>query len=412
MDSLRTRVGLEMEVTSAMFQRIVGVLWLMVVCTASCLCQQAPIGESLRQSALALEQEGKIAEAEAAWRSLQHGQPNSSEAYAHLGLLEARQERYKEAIANYRKALSLNSRMPGLRLNLGLSLYKSGDLPGAIQSFEPLLKTVPKSSPEELRLVTLIGLAHYGLGDYAASVPYLKEAAAGDPENIPFRMMLAHSCLWSKQYQCVVDVYREILKLNAESAEADMLMGEAYDEQKNDAGALAQFQAAVKAGPTTPNVHFGYGYLLWKALRFDAAEQEFRAELANNPEHALALAYLGDTEMRRNSLDEAVSHLEHANRILPSIEIAHLDLGIIYNGWRRKDDALRELESAEKLDPGDPVVHWRLGRFYQSIGRTVQAKAEFEKTRSRQQAEDQSLRERMHQVDMNPSRIVDVPRPK
>ena len=86
------------------------------------------------------------------------------------------------------------------------------------------------------------------------------------PENLPFRLSLAQSCLRTKQYQCVLDVYREILTLNAESAEADMLAGEAYDELKNDAGAIAEFQAAVKADPKTPDVHFGYGYLLWRGV--------------------------------------------------------------------------------------------------------------------------------------------------
>ena len=289
--------------------------------------------------------------------------------------------------------------MPSVRLNLGLSLYKSGDLRGAIEDFEPLLKTASKSSPERLRLVTLIGLAHYGLGEYATAVPFLKESTAGDPENIQFRLMLAHSCLWSKQYQCVLDAYREILKLNAESAEADMLVGEAYDEQKNDAGALAQFQAAVKAGPATPNVHFGYGYLLWKVLRFDEAESEFRAEVANNPEHPLALAYLGDTEMRANRFDEAAPHLEHAVRNQPSIPIAHLDLGIIYGDQGRKEDALKEFQTAEKLNPGDPSVHWRLGRYYQSLGQKAEAKVQFDKARNLQQADQESIQEKLHQVD-------------
>src|SRR5450631_465127 len=391
MVSRHAKVSIGMNPKSAVFSRSIGVFCLVTACTASCLSQQPPTRDSQRQSALTLEQEGKVTEAEGAWRSLLSGQPKSSEAYAHLGLLEARQENYKEAIADYRQALSINPQMPTVRLNLGLSLYKSGDFRGAIQNFELLLRTLPKSSPEELRLVTLIGLAHYGLGEYAMAVPYLKEIAAGDPENIPIRMMLAHSCLWSKQYQCVLDVYREILKLNAESAEADMLMGEAYDEMKNDAGALEQFQAAVKAGPATPNVHFGYGYLLWKVLRFDEAESEFRSEVANNPEHALALAYLGDTEMRANRFDEALPHLEHAVRNQPSIAIAHLDLGIIYGDQGRKDDALRELQTAEKLNPGDPSVHWRLGRFYQSLGQKVEAKGQFDKARNLQQADQESI---------------------
>lgn len=387
----------------AKLRRFIGVLWLTTACMVSCLCQQVPARERQRQSALAFEQEGKLVEAETGWRALLASQPDDAESYAHLGLLEARQEHYKEAIVLYRKALSLNPKMPSLRLNLGLSYFKAGNRRAAIQMFEPLLKSEPSSSPEALRLVALIGLAHYGMGEYSAAVPYLKEATAADPGNLPFRLSLAQSCLRSKQYQCVLDVYREILTLNAESAEADMLAGEAYDELKNDAGAIAEYEAAVKADPKMPDVQFGYGYLLWRALKFGEAEKAFRSELENNPEHPLALAYLGDTEIRLNHSQEAVPYLEHAVRIQPSVAIAHLDLGVIYDGQGDNDDALREFKAAERLSPDDPSIHWRLGRFYQSMGRKVEAKAEFDKTRNMQKAKQQSLREQMHQFEAKPA---------
>src|SRR6185437_14875437 len=293
-----------------------------------------------------------------------------------------------------------------VNVDLGLSLFKSGDLRGAIQTFGPLLKSEPSSSPEAIRLVTLIGLAHYGLGEYEAAVPYLKRAEASDPGEPPLLMALAQSCLSSKQYQCVLDVYRKILAINPDSAEADVLAGEAYDELKNDAGALAQFQAAVKADPKLPNVHFGYGYLLWKANRYSDAEEEFKAELANNPENPLALAYLGDIAIKLNHPDQAMPNLERAARLLPSLAIAHLDLGIGYEGAGHKSDALRELKRAESLTPDDPGVHWNLGRLYQSMGQQDEAKAEFEKTRNLQNATRQSLREQMHQVETSPPGIA------
>jgi len=262
--------------------------------------QSAADVDNQRQIAISLEQQGSNADAEAAWRAVLKLQPANSETYAHLGLLEARQEHYAEAIPLYRKAWALNPAMPGLRLNLGLSLFKSGALKEAIDTFTPLLKSQPPSSAERLRLTTLIGLAYYGLGEYATAVPYLKEATSEDPRNLPFRLVLAHSCLWSKQYQCVLDVYHQILTLNAESAEADMLAGEALDEMKDDDGALQQFRAAAKADPRMPEVHFGLGYLLWRLLQYEEAGREFNAELVNNPDHAQAVVYLADTEMRLN----------------------------------------------------------------------------------------------------------------
>jgi len=371
--------------------RTLSLMMVLAMAAASCLGQEAAAADHQRQTAISLEQEGKNAEAEAAWRTFLKAQPANPEAYAHLGFLEARQERYTEAVALYRKALALNPAMPGLRLNLGLSLFKAGELKQAIQTFDLLIKSQPPTSPEAQRLTTLIGMAHYGLEEYAAAVPYLKEATASDPQNLPFRLVLAHSCLRAKQFQCVLDVYHEILMLNAESAEADMLAGEALDEMNDPAGATQEFRAAVKANPQEPNVHFGLGYLLWTQSQYEEAAQEFQAELANVPNHIQALAYLADANMKMNHPEAALPLIEKTIRINPRIEMAHLDLGILYVNAGRRDDALRELKVAAKLSPDDVNVHWRLARLYQAMGRKDEADGEFHKTSSLTKAANDSV---------------------
>ena len=370
-------------------------LVLMVIC-----CPEESVGgqNNLRQTALGLEQRGQIPEAETVWRAILNTHPSDAEAYAHLGVLEASQQHFAEAVPLYRKALALNPAIPGLRLDLGLSQFKSGALKEAIQTFTLLLKSETTSSPEAQRLTTLIGLAHYGLGEYAAAVPFLKQTTALDPKNLPFRLVLAHSCLWAKDYQCVLDVYHQILTLNAESAEADMLAGEAYDEMKNDAGATEEFRAAVKADPRMPNVHFGLGYLLWRLMQYDEAAQQFKAELVNDPDHPLALTYLADSDIRLAQPEPALPLLERAVQIDPTIALAHLDLGILYANAGRKAVALRELKAAARLNPNDQNVHWRLARFYQAEGKKVEAKAEFDKTRNLQKAADETIFKKLHQA--------------
>lgn len=366
---------------------------ILLVAVAAVSCRAGTVGaaDNQRQTATTLEQEGKNVEAEAAWRALLEAQPANPEAYAHLGFLEARQEHYTKAVPLYRKALALNPKMPGLRMNLGLALFKGGELKEAIQTFDRLLKNQPPSSPDAQRLRTLIGLAHYGLQEYAAAVPYLKEATAGDPQNLPFRLFLAHSCLASKQFQCVLDVYHEILLLNAESAEADMLAGEALDEMQDHVGATQQFRAAVKANLKEPNVHFGLGYLLWVQGQYEEAAQEFQAELANVPNHVQGLAYLADANIKMNRPEVALPLIKKAIQLNPAMELPHLDLGILYAHAGRQDDALRELKVAAQLSPSDVNVHWRLARLYQAMGRKDEANAEFHKTSSLTKAADDSV---------------------
>ena len=371
---------------------------MMAMTAAMCMGQEASAADHQRQAAIALEQEGKNAEAEAAWRALLRVQPTNPEVYAHLGFLEARQERYRQAVPLYRKALALNPAMPGLRMNLGLALFKGGELKEALQIFSPLLKSQPPASPEAQRLTILIGLAHYGLGEYAKTVPYLKQATASDPQNLPFRLVLAHSCLAVKQFQCVLDVYHEILLLNAESAEADILAGEALDEMNDSVGATRQFRAAVQANPKEPNVHFGLGYLLWVQSQYEEAAHEFQAELANVPNHVQAMVYLADTNLKMGHPEVALPLLRKAIRLDPEIELAHLDLGILYADAGRRDDALRELKVAARLSPNDVNPHWRLARLYQAMGRKEDANIEFLKTSSLTKATDASVTRKLEQA--------------
>jgi tetratricopeptide (TPR) repeat protein len=203
--------------------------------------------------------------------------------------------------------------------------------------------------------------------------------------------LLAHSCLSTRQFQCVLDVYREILSLNAESAEADMLAGEAEDEMQNHGAAIEQFRAAVKADPREPNVHFGLGYLLWTQNQFEEAAQQFEAELANVPEHAQALAFLADCYMQLNRSGEAMPLIQKALKIDPNVPRAHLDLGILYADAGRHEDAIRELKTAARLSPTDPNPHWRLARLYQAMGNKAEANLEFQKTSALHKLENETI---------------------
>ncbi|WP_433984498.1 tetratricopeptide repeat protein [Tunturiibacter empetritectus] len=334
------------------------------------------------QAALPRDQQQSATESEATLIALSKAHPTKAEPFAQLGLLEARRGHYPQAIVFYRKAMALKPTMPGLRLNLGLALFKDGQYKQAIQTFTPLLRSQSPSSPERQRLTVLVGMSHYGLGEYQAAVPYLKQAADRDGQNLSLLLTLAHSCLLSKQYQCVLDAYHRMVAQNAESAEADMLVGEALDEMKDTIGATREFRAAVQANPKEPNAHFGLGYLLWTQRQYQEASQEFQAELENTPDYPQAMLYLADADIQLNRNEDARSLLEKVVKIDPATSMGHLDLGIVYAEANREEDALREFKAAAQLKPDDVNVHMRLGRLYRSMGEASEAKNEFDKARN------------------------------
>ncbi|MBV8281148.1 MAG: tetratricopeptide repeat protein [Candidatus Eremiobacteraeota bacterium] len=266
-----------------------------------------------RQDALALEQQGRNAEAAEIWRSIAQHDPRNAEAVAHLGLIEARQEHYGQAISHYRKALELDPAFPQLQMNLGLALFKTDQFGDAAKAFGAELE----KHPGDARLITLLGMTHYAMGDYLVAIPYLQKATEGgspkdDSQMAALRLTLARSCLWSRQYACVIQSAGEIPATNPGSAEAAMLAGEVLDAEGKTAAAIERFKATIEANPRQPDAHFGLGYLYWRQGQFAEAAAAFKAELELNPSNDEARGYLAPVANRKEPARSLIEVMPNA----------------------------------------------------------------------------------------------------
>jgi len=371
---------------AVMLNRILTGIVLAIALTAHAAQQTSGATE-----AMALDQLGRYGDAARAWRAITERNPRDALAWASLGLDMARQNKYPDAVTAYQKALKLNPYIPGLQLNLGVALFRQGKLDEAI----PPLRHAIAAAPGSEQASFLLGMSYYRTQHFAVAIPYLRAAIAKSPQNVEMRGVLAQSCLYAKQYNCVLEQYRQILTVNPDSAQAHMLAGEALDGMNQTDKAIAEFQAAEKAAPTEPNVHFGLGYLCWKQHRYQEAGQEFRKEIENDPMHAQALAWLGDTEMKLEHPADAEAILRRAAHQAGATPLAWLDLGIVLAGQGKTDEAEADFRQAIQLDPNAVDAHWRLARLYQTTGKAGQARAEFAKARALHEKEDKGLVQQM-----------------
>ena len=80
----------------------------------------------------------KIARSRPAWKAVTEHNPADAAAFASLGVVLSRQQKYSEAASAYRKALALNPKLPGVELNLGLAEFKQGHFHPPRLRFTPL----------------------------------------------------------------------------------------------------------------------------------------------------------------------------------------------------------------------------------------------------------------------------------
>ena len=117
---------------------------------------------------------------------------------------------------------------------------------------------------------------------------------------------------------------------------------------------------------------------------------------ANDPNHAQALAYLGDIEMKKDNPEGALDLTSQgAVQIRDDLRIAYLDMGVILAQQNRHPEAIAAFKRAESLDPSQPDAHLRLGRLYKATGDDVAAQKEFSKLRELHQKADDDIASKM-----------------
>ncbi|HYK87599.1 MAG TPA: tetratricopeptide repeat protein [Acidobacteriota bacterium] len=108
---------------------------------------------------------GKFAQAEAEFREAIRIDENYSEAHTYLGQVLASQDRWPDAIAEFRRALSNPLYVtPDLaRFHLGTALAHEGDFQGAMEALEDALVVSPPNVPPAMLQLEL-GRVYYKLG--------------------------------------------------------------------------------------------------------------------------------------------------------------------------------------------------------------------------------------------------------
>ncbi len=183
---------------------------------------------------------------------------------------------------------------------------------------------------------------------------------------------------------------RKLLEKVPSSAEAQMLMGEAYQARGDFESAAAKYRRILEQYPKQPGVHYQLGQIILAKMpaATEEAKREFEVELEVNPSSPAAEYMLGDLALRVMKNDEAILHFSRATELDVGLARPYLGLGMVLNAAGRFTDAINPLEKYVRLDPADPAGYYQLAIAYSRIGN----KEEAEKQRALQLEAEQKLK--------------------
>src|SRR6266581_3710555 len=140
------------------------------------------------------------------------------------------------------------------------------------------------------------------------------------------------------------------------SAEAQVLMAEAYQARGDFESATAKYRRILEQYPKQPGVHYQLGQIILAKIptATEEAKREFDAELEVNPTSPAAEYMLGDLAWRAMKSDEAIPHFSRATELDVSLAQPYLGLGVALNAVGRFTEAIDALKQYIRLTPADP----------------------------------------------------------
>jgi tetratricopeptide (TPR) repeat protein len=115
------------------------------------------------------------------------------------------------------------------------------------------------------------------------------------------------------------------------------------------------------------------GAELYKQGKYAEAAKVLATEVAESPDNAQTLAYLGLARVYADDPNGALDPLKKAIARDDESVDGHFGLGLAYVKLKKMDDAVAELERATKLAPDHAYAHYYLGMSYNQMGKKDQA---------------------------------------
>ena len=294
-------------------------------------------GKALRLKKLYEESAKKCGEAIAV-------DPNFADAYNDLGLALADQERFDEAIEQYRKAVAQWGSSPDRKFAL-------------------------LNWADALRLKKL----------YEESVKKCGEAIAVDPNYAGAYYCLGLALADQERFDEAIEQYRTAAALWETTGSPDrkfallnwaraLVSKKLYEEAAKKCG------EAIAVDRSFAPAHNGLGFALAGQERFDEAIEQFRQAdglwgNAKSNDRKFALWNLGMAFLQQDRFDDAIANFAQATTVAPDDAMAFFYYGVGLTACWRYRDGIAQFEHAALLDRSNPDPHHNRAHALFALGR-------------------------------------------
>ncbi len=270
----------------------------------------------------------------------------------------ARDGLYREAVAAFRKYLADRPKDAAAHRTLGIVYVKTGAYKLALQHLQDALPAYP----ENFELNYYLGEAYRTQSRYADAIFHYKKALQVEPKNINTLKALAWSYYSIRYYAEALKTAKNMKKLDPNDFQISIINARILNKigMNDKALAILSKTEALSSPEELPFLNSVKGDILLDQGDRVEAEQSYRKALQDQPLLPGALTGLAKKFLKeQQNIDMAITYLERALRIKPSMAEAYYLLGQAYE----KKDPKKSMEnyrSFAKIASMDPQFQQEL----------------------------------------------------
>jgi predicted Zn-dependent protease len=228
--------------------------------------------------------------------------------------------------------------------------------------------------PEDDKLQLALARDEFSLGHLEDAASLLQHFTVRHPDNPEALYLLGNAYLHLSE-----STFGKLQTTDPNSVYSEEVAGEIDESMRNYPGAIVEYNKAVAQAPAKPGTHMHLANVLWLSNQWAGAEQEFRAELKNDPYNCQAAWKLGDSMLQADApANQALESLSAAIAKCPNLMQARVDRARVLIKDGRAAEALDDLRAAEQQTPSEPSIHFLLAQVYKAKGTPADAAHEMQ----------------------------------
>jgi Flp pilus assembly protein TadD len=268
-------------------------------------------------------------------------------AYAYTAL-----KRVPEARAEYEHAIVRDPKMSEAYLNLGILLTE----PEPAAAVAPLRKAV-ELLPAQSRPRILLGVAQERSGDFPGAADSFEGAVHLDPRDTEAALHLAKLYLHLKRPADAESKFRGVLQVQPSSAAAALGLAQTLDAQGKPEAADA-YRKYLALQPADSAARARLVHLLVQQKDNDEALAELDRADAGKPPTSDSLRLRADIQIAQKKYDDAIATLQRAIALTPNDPQLIAGLGRTYMQKHDYANAEKQLKIAIQLEPNN-IAYWK-----------------------------------------------------